>query len=554
MRRFYSLTFASVLLLLSSQAMAQENIHVRVSDYDTMWDFPFITDEISHFDISPSDNQLNAYSTNGIVIPFDADKVRQVTFEDAPAEETKDHYKVFQMYISTEDGAEIVSRDDYLPCYISLNAQGSFSNYSASAQIRGRGNSSWLWYDKKPYRIKLTDLMNTFVFELGQWLGLPYTNHTRYVEVFINGTHSRSKDYHILGRIYSNMGSISHLAGEYQLAYDMYSRSADLFLKDGDTVSYYYLLNDMAVELAVQGKKEETLAILNQIESNNATPSVLLNVLETKAELYLQVQQYDSAIYYSKKLSQYQKDRPTNHLICAQAYSYIGQKDSAIFYAKKVVSQSNSIYTLGNAYYMLTNDNTISGIEEIKEVAADRADILLEVSHQRSKLSQATQLLEQDLTRKPDMRGWMIVFIILISCVVIFIIIRKQRLHRQSIQHKVDIMEDKQVDNITKTIERYIDTNNIEKSLRWKNYVNLKSDADLYMGGIVSTLETYHLNETEIRYCVLFMLDFTPRRIAVMLHYNYPSGIKTLKKRICDKIVTQPQFLKETLLKIQPKM
>lgn len=374
------------------------------------------------------------------------------------------------------------------------------------------------------------------------------------MQVFINGTHSRTKDYHILGRIYSNMGSISHLAGEYQLAYDMYSRSADLFLKDGDTVSYYYLLNDMAVELAVQGKKEETLAILNQIESNNATPSVLLNVLETKAELYLQVQQYDSAIYYSKKLSQYQKDRPTNHLICAQAYSYIGQKDSAIFYAKKVVSQSNSIYTLGNAYYMLTNDNTISGIEEIKEVAADRADILLEVSHQRSKLSQATQLLEQDLTRKPDMRGWMIVFIILISCVVIFIIIRKQRLHRQSIQHKVDIMEDKQVDNITKTIERYIDTNNIEKSLRWKNYVNLKSDADLYTGGIVSTLETYHLNETEIRYCVLFMLDFTPRRIAVMLHYNYPSGIKTLKKRICDKIVTQPQFLKETLLKIQPKM
>ncbi|MBR2167845.1 MAG: hypothetical protein IJ920_05970, partial [Paludibacteraceae bacterium] len=36
------------------------------------------------------------------------------------------------------------------------------------------------------------------------------------MEVFINATHSRSKDYHILGRIYSNMGSISHLAGEYQ--------------------------------------------------------------------------------------------------------------------------------------------------------------------------------------------------------------------------------------------------------------------------------------------------------------------------------------------------
>ena len=191
MRRLHILTIAS-LLLLSSQTMAQENIHVRVSDYDTMWDFPFITDEISHFDISPSDNQLNAYSTNGIVIPFDADKVRQVTFEDAPAEETKDHYKVFQMYISTEDGVEIVSRDDYLPCYISLNAQGSFSNYSASAQIRGRGNKllglgkAKSWVLLANYR-DVTDLMNTFVFELGQWLGLPYTNHTRYVELFING-------------------------------------------------------------------------------------------------------------------------------------------------------------------------------------------------------------------------------------------------------------------------------------------------------------------------------------------------------------------------------
>ena len=374
------------------------------------------------------------------------------------------------------------------------------------------------------------------------------------MQVFINGTHSRSKDYHILGRIYSNMGSISHLAGEYQLAYDMYSRSADLFLKDGDTVSYYYLLNDMAVELAVQGKKEETLVILNQIESNNATPSILLKVHETKAELYLQVQQYDSALYIAKRISRYQSDEPVGLLICAQAYSLMGIKDSATSYANEALDKSTSIYNKNNLLYIATNDDRTKDIDAIRQVASERADIQKNLLTQKGNLSQATQVLEQDLTRKPDMRGWMIVFIILLSCVVIFIIIRKQRLHRQSIQHKVDIMEDKQVDNITKTIERYIDTNNIEKTLRWKNYVTLKSDADLYMGGIVSTLETYHLNETEIRYCVLFMLDFTPRRIAVMLHYNYPSGIKTLKKRICDKIVTQPQFLKETLLKIQPKM
>ena len=48
------------------------------------------------------------------------------------------------------------------------------------------------------------------------------------MEVFINGTHSRSKDYHILGRIYSNMGSICQLANEHPLSYEMYALSADM--------------------------------------------------------------------------------------------------------------------------------------------------------------------------------------------------------------------------------------------------------------------------------------------------------------------------------------
>ena len=30
------------------------------------------------------------------------------------------------------------------------------------------------------------------------------------MQVFINATHSRTRDYHILGRVYSNMGSIQN--------------------------------------------------------------------------------------------------------------------------------------------------------------------------------------------------------------------------------------------------------------------------------------------------------------------------------------------------------
>lgn len=204
--------YITILFLLAAVVVsAQDRIHLRLHDWNTYWDFPYVTEDISHFSFSSKQDSLNGYTVDGIRIPFIAANVDSVTFEDEPAVETKDHYKVFQMYIVTSNGKDITSKTDYVPCYISLNARGSFSNYSAPASIRGRGNSSWLWYDKKAFRLKLdekhkilgldkaknwvllanyrdvTDLMNTFVFEAGSWLGMPYTNHTRYVELFVNG-------------------------------------------------------------------------------------------------------------------------------------------------------------------------------------------------------------------------------------------------------------------------------------------------------------------------------------------------------------------------------
>ena len=190
---------------------AQERVHVHMNHLNTLWDFPLISDSIDSFDVSADQSQLQLHVHGDVVVPFSLDAVDSLTFENEPAVETKDKYKVFQLYITTNDGRDVLSKEEYSPCQIALNARGSFSNYSASAGIRGRGNSSWLWYEKKPYRLKLdakhkllgldkakswvllanyrdvTDLMNTFVFEMGDWMGLPFTNHTRYVELFLNG-------------------------------------------------------------------------------------------------------------------------------------------------------------------------------------------------------------------------------------------------------------------------------------------------------------------------------------------------------------------------------
>ena len=120
------------------------------------------------------------------------------------------------------------------------------------------------------------------------------------MQVFIDATHSRTRDYHILGRVYSNMGSICHLANEFPLSYDMFSRSADYFQKNGDTLNYYYALNDMAYELAEQGKIDSCFAIVEDIESNNAQNKTLLAYCcLSKAEALLRSSHYDSAIDYA---------------------------------------------------------------------------------------------------------------------------------------------------------------------------------------------------------------------------------------------------------------
>ena len=200
---------AAVLIVITMPVGAQRRVHVHINDRSNHWDFPVVTDSID--DIDMGDDPFLFHLHNGVSVPFSVEHIDSLTFGEEPAIETKNRYQVFQMYITTNDGSDVTSKDYYTDCHLSLNARGSFTSFSANAQIRGRGNSSFLWYDKKPYRIKLadkhkmlgmdkakswvllanyrdvTDLMNTFVFEVGHYLGLPYTNHTRYVELFLNG-------------------------------------------------------------------------------------------------------------------------------------------------------------------------------------------------------------------------------------------------------------------------------------------------------------------------------------------------------------------------------
>ena len=72
------------------------------------------------------------------------------------------------MYVNTENGAPVLSKDEYVVGTLSVvgGMQDSSSSSSSSIQdqpmkIKGRGNSTWQ-YPKKPYKIKLDSKIPMF--------------------------------------------------------------------------------------------------------------------------------------------------------------------------------------------------------------------------------------------------------------------------------------------------------------------------------------------------------------------------------------------------------
>ena len=200
-----------------AQSWYKINTHSEAK-YNFDWSFPY---DISQFPVSDfsSDGRyfrLHASDANDAEacdVPYAVSMVDSVTFVDEMPEEQQTHnkYQVYTLSVTTRDLAGVNSREEYVDCVVSLDGKDGYNWYSGSGSIRGRGNSTWSIYPKKPYRIKLnekhkmlgldkakswvllanyrdlTSMMNTYVFEVARWMGMPYVNHTRFVELFING-------------------------------------------------------------------------------------------------------------------------------------------------------------------------------------------------------------------------------------------------------------------------------------------------------------------------------------------------------------------------------
>ena len=414
-------------------------------------------------------------------------------------------------------------------------------------------------------------------FREGLGLGSPYA-HSCYhygkllrakdhpaeaMQAFINATHSRTHDYHILGRVYSNMGSICHLAGDFPLSYDMYEKSANCFLADNDSLSYYFLLNDMAFELAEQGKKDEAYMILDNIRVIHS--DLFVGTMLTRAVACKMVQQYDSTIYYTSVVREQGTYASEILLNRAQAYSLMGQKDSAVFYANMLLATHYDVYDQCNALYILTNDDSSQSINSIRKNAADRADSQKIIENKKSKLSQAVQLLQQDLARKPDWRWlYLLIAVALFVCssLVLIHLWRKRKLHqqiseeieiRQSHVNTLSLRQEEHRRQLLEGVETICaninESENWKKELCWNNYSQMCEMVNLRIYGFVTCLSPFCLSEKEVRLCILILLKAGTEKMVDSIPYA-KSGLGKFKLTTARKLGTTTREMRNFLLNL----
>ena len=118
------------------------------------------------------------------------------------------------LYIETENGRSITSKEQYTKCTLIIVDGDSIATYP-DTEIRGRGNSTWWNSDKKSYRIKFatkqkllgrhfanarswtllanhgdkTMIRNALTYDLGRFMGMEFCPAARFVDVYLNGTY-----------------------------------------------------------------------------------------------------------------------------------------------------------------------------------------------------------------------------------------------------------------------------------------------------------------------------------------------------------------------------
>ena len=127
--------------------------------------------------------------------------------------------------------------------------------------------------------------------------------------------------------------------------------------------------------------------------------------------------------------------------------------------------------------------------------------------------------------------------------------IRIETFQKKEVIQEYQLRQSKRLKEVEKTCAMLRSSEDIKAKLHWNSYAEMCEQVDLTFDNFTRfIMQDYKLNETEMRLCILVILDFPQKQIAKILPCA-ESSVKATKRRTAQKLHTNGKDLRKFLIK-----
>ena len=371
------------------------------------------------------------------------------------------------------------------------------------------------------------------------------------------------------GRVNSCMGFLCKQHSCFAEALEFYERANEAFVNDERRYANGLVsIAEQYVCLKEYAKADSVLQLAGQYNIDSAYYARMVDV---QALASYNQQDYDSALMYLMKIEHYPRymgARCYSYHLIVQCLYYMDQIDVSIPYAEYIIEHSHQAGFKSNAYYVLINHAEKCGnISEVAKYSYLREDADRRLRYVTESYAEATIRLK-DYIRHPHPSLYLWIgagFVILMGGVGVWIYRRKSkqvaaekqqmeaelRTWKENILQKLDrdkedIMNEKCM-IIRNIIMEYADEFAIGKSV-WNKDKDVFRLADSCFGFVIHRLKhKYNLRNSELKICLVVLLDFPTKDCAKMTSYT-EKGYPTIKRRLAERLGTSSGEMHDFLI------
>lgn len=382
------------------------------------------------------------------------------------------------------------------------------------------------------------------------------------------------------GRVNSCMGFICKQDSCFTEALEFYDRACEVHKKSSNVWYYAHNLLNVAEQYVNLGEYNDADSVLLLASNYDVDSAYYARMVDVYALSLYNQQLYDSALVHLLSIKDYPRNldaRCYSYQLIMHCYEFQNQLIECPYYAQYIINNSKNPSFRSNAYFFLMYDaKNRNAVEELARHSTCREDEDRKLQHVSESYAQASAKLRDYLNNPYSIHAKEI--LILLFCVIVVAIwaiwysrkitnrkiaSEKKLMEQEIAKWKEGILqkmnEEKAISEIEKrkmilnVVMNYADEFAIGK-LIWDNDTKLFRLADSCFGFIIYRLKhTYHLRNSELKICLMVLLDFPNKEIARMVSYKEDS-YPTIKRRLATKLGTSASEMRNFLLDLIVKI